>query len=139
METYWKSTVASQNIKPRIPNKPLLSTNTSPSIQSPSFGTSSGGVLVSSLRGVYVHAVIQMTKDMVPVVFSKQVVPINDVVSMGIADLTLAQVIPLVRSKFAVYTSSHVPNSTAEWISLVNTGFLTLQDILLVSEFPFLN
>ncbi|GJJ07584.1 hypothetical protein Clacol_001787 [Clathrus columnatus] len=136
VETYWKSTIAPQKIKPmvelRLGNRLIGSGNTSPSIQSPSFGVSSGGVMVSSLRGVYVHATVQLTRDMIPVVFSRQVVSINDIVTAGISDLTLAQIISLVKGHYTVYDPSRKPNSSAEWISLVNTGFILLFDALTV-------
>lgn len=137
METYWKSTVAPQKIKPRIANKPITSANTSPSIHSPSFGVTSGGVVVSSLRGVYAHAIVQITKDMVPVILPNPVIPANETVSVGISDLTLEQVISLVRNKYKVYEPSANPSSTSEWISLMNTGFISLYDALQARYCPF--
>ncbi|KIJ70440.1 hypothetical protein HYDPIDRAFT_23545 [Hydnomerulius pinastri MD-312] len=99
VETYWKSltlphgspfTAGPQTTVPwRQSPRSLDSTHTSPSIQSTP-ASPMHTVTLSSLSGNYVHAVIQVTRDLQPVVFSDLLLPETSF-DLGIADVTLPQ------------------------------------------------
>lgn len=99
VETYWKSLTLSQGSP--LPHRPqtippwrqsplsLDSAHTSPSIQSPP-ASPSHRVTLSSLSGNYVYAVVQVTRDLQPVLFGEQLLP-ESAYELGVADVTLAQ------------------------------------------------
>ncbi|KAF8529169.1 cyclin-dependent protein kinase inhibitor [Hysterangium stoloniferum] len=133
VETYWKSTAPKAEVKSLSELKSGLrvisSAHTSPSIHSPSLGP--GAVCISSLRGDYVHAVIQVTRDLIPVVFSRWTVPLNEVVDLGVADLTLAQLVQIATKEHLVYDpNQHRPRSPSEWARILSTCLMPLKDLL---------
>lgn len=65
------------------------STHTSPSIQSTP-ASPSHTVTLSSLSGNYVYAVVQVTQDLQPVIYSERLLPESSY-DLGVADVTLAQ------------------------------------------------
>lgn len=89
---------------------------------------------LSSLRGDYVHAVIQVTRDMVPVVFSRWTLPFDGAVDLGVADVTLAQLLPIAeKEKLLLDVQRDRPTSTSEWAQLLSTRIIPLRDLLQVS------
>ena len=99
VETYWKSLTlpqgnplhpGSQNVPPwRQSPRSLDSTHTSPSIQSAP-ASPLHTVTLSSLSGNYVYAVVQVTKDLQPVLYVERLLPESSY-DLGVADVTLAQ------------------------------------------------
>lgn len=89
---------------------------------------------MSSQRGDYVHAVIQVTRDMVPVVFFGWTLPFNGAVDLGVADLTLVQLLRLAEKENLVLSAQHHrPTSASEWARTLNTRLIPLKDLLQVS------
>lgn len=95
LETYWKSTavvnVPSTHLFPlRTPRRP----NHLGSVQaSPVVNTNIGGGqtwTISSLQGDYVYVVVQVTRDLQPVVYFNWLLPNTDF-DLGVSDVTLAQ------------------------------------------------
>lgn len=96
VETYWKSmampvaSISSSSL-PQWPHRSNLigSAQASPSVHSI---TNTGGqaLTISSLRGTYIHAIVQVTKDLHPVVYSDWLLPNSDF-DLGVCDVTLAQ------------------------------------------------
>ncbi|KAF8528696.1 hypothetical protein JB92DRAFT_738923 [Gautieria morchelliformis] len=84
-----------------------------------------------SLRGDYVHAVIQVTRDMVPVVFSRWTLPFDGAVDLGVADLTLAQLVRIAEKENLLHDTHHNrPTSTSEWAQSLSTRIIPLKDLL---------
>ncbi|KAL4082008.1 hypothetical protein V8B97DRAFT_1863407 [Scleroderma yunnanense] len=99
VETYWKSLTLPQsgvfNPNPRMtlpwrqsPKSPD-SIHTSPSIQSTT-GSPMHTVTLSSLSGHYIHAVVQVTRDLHAVLYYDLLLPETSF-DLGVADVTLAQ------------------------------------------------
>ncbi|KAF7721722.1 phosphate system positive regulatory protein pho81 [Apophysomyces ossiformis] len=80
IETYWKST----NTLPPVSSTHLTPEPASSSSTIPSF------ITASSLSGDYVRVVVQLTKDLVPVVFANWLVPF-DGLDLAVSDLTYEQ------------------------------------------------
>ncbi|KDR83451.1 hypothetical protein GALMADRAFT_274898 [Galerina marginata CBS 339.88] len=102
LETYWKSTAISVGqattlAPPRAPRRP----NHIGSVQaSPVYTASSASgqtLTISSLQGRYIYVVIQVTRDLRPVVYFDWLLPGIDF-ELGVADVTLAQYEALAKS-----------------------------------------
>lgn len=91
VETYWKSTeIASVSQSGYSGQTPAsASSNASPAFSTRS---ESGGLPLthSSLHGNYLHVVVQVTRDLHPVVYSNWLLP-STVSELGVADVTLEQ------------------------------------------------
>ncbi|KAG8994889.1 ubiquitin-protein ligase peroxin 12 [Tulasnella sp. JGI-2019a] len=147
LETYWKSTAIGPTPAPTIPARTILgnivapsrsfslnpsSTHHPPSIRSstPVPGSNnSGGVTFSSLSGEYIHVVVQVTRDMVAVIYPSFSLP-TEGYNLGIADITLGQFQSLAKSLKA--DSSHLGNArtSAEWHTILSKSMLTLGQVL---------
>ncbi|KAG5716083.1 Ankyrin repeat protein nuc-2 [Termitomyces sp. T112] len=95
VETYWKSMTVPPSIaqpdRPKWPHRSRLigSAQASPSVHS--INNEDGQFLtISSLQGTYIYAVVQVTKDLQPVIFSEWLLPGADF-ELGVSDVTLAQ------------------------------------------------
>jgi CDK inhibitor PHO81 len=137
VETYWKSMstpAAGKGTKtPRAGHRMTSSAQTSPSVQSLTLGAGTGSMALSSLRGDYVHAVIQVTRDRVPVVFSRWTLPFDGAVDLGVADLTLAQLLRIAEKENLIHDTHHNwPTSTSEWAESLSTHIIPLKDLLKV-------
>ena len=100
-------------------------------MHSPPFSADSAGVVLSSLSGNAVHAVIQVTKDMQPVVFSRWTVPLSLGVEPGVADLTLEQLLRIGKErKLMLDMTQRRLMSAAEWAALLDTCLIPLSDLL---------
>lgn len=118
---------------PRATHRVASSTHTSPSVHSSPLGAGIGGVALSSLRGDYIHAVIQVTRDMIPVVFSRWTLSFEGVVDFGVADLTLAQLLRIAEKENLVHdTRRDRPTSTSEWARSLSIRIIPLRDLLQV-------
>lgn len=106
VETYWKSLTLPQsgvfNPNPHLtlpwrhsPKSPD-SIHTSPSVQSTT-GSPIHAVTLSSLSGHYVHAVVQLTRDLHPVLYYDMLLPETSF-DLRVADVTLSQFEALAKS-----------------------------------------
>lgn len=123
VETYWKSLTLPQsgvfNPNPRTtlpwrhsPKSPD-SIHTSPSIQSTS-GSPMHTVTLSSLSGNYLHAVMQVTRDLHPVLYYDLLLPETSF-DLGVADVTLAQFEALAKKLDREEQLIHRVISIQEW------------------------
>ncbi|KAI8332949.1 hypothetical protein EDC96DRAFT_526232 [Choanephora cucurbitarum] len=127
IETYWKSTntVPSSCPSTDLPSAPShscsaqheLSLNGSVSSTVPSF------ITASSLSGDYVRVVIQLTKDLVPVVFANWLVPFQGL-DLAVSDLTLRQFLQMGESLLR-----HPSNHNKDDICLTTGNSLMIQKL----------
>ncbi|OAD01793.1 hypothetical protein MUCCIDRAFT_144012, partial [Mucor lusitanicus CBS 277.49] len=112
IETYWKSTNTPTNANA------AAATTTTSSLSStvPSF------ITASSLSGDYVQVVIQLTKDLVPVVFSNWLVPFQGL-DLAVSDLTLKQFLRIGET-ILKDNQPHSPNSTEDICPITGNSFI---------------
>jgi CDK inhibitor PHO81 len=136
IETYWKSTNTVLPVPPT--NNEVANTETTPtttttsnSIQNstsnaPTTSTLSSNVpsfiTASSLSGDYVHVVIQLTKDLVPVVFSNWMVPFQGL-DLAVSDLTLQQFIRIGKT-ILENNQPHASASTDDICPITGNSFI---------------
>lgn len=109
------TTTPNSTIQPPNANGPTTTTN-SLSSTVPSF------ITASSLSGDYVQVVIQLTKDLVPVVFSNWMVPYQGL-DLAVSDLTLKQFIRIGES-ILKDNQPHSPNNTDEICPITGNSFI---------------
>ncbi|KAG8927295.1 ubiquitin-protein ligase peroxin 12 [Tulasnella sp. 417] len=154
VETYWKSTAAGPSATPvaRLPSRLLFghapsrsasSVTNSAIIGSPIVraGTASASalpsgvsnVVFSSLSGEYIHAVVQVTRDNVPVVCSAYKLPV-DGLDLGVADLTVDQFLAQAKARRTELPTGVAGKdlSSAEWQKLLRRTTMTLENVLKV-------
>ncbi|KAG8906028.1 ubiquitin-protein ligase peroxin 12 [Tulasnella sp. 403] len=98
-----------------------------------------GSVVVSSLSGEYVHVIVQVTRDCVPVVCPIFRLPV-DVYDLGVADLTASQFLSLARNAKADFERTSVVGGVAggrvagaqQWHAVVKRSLMTLEQLLKV-------
>ncbi|WRT69382.1 uncharacterized protein IL334_006366 [Kwoniella shivajii] len=141
VETYWKSKVTpSQPTQDHAhqfqSHRPLSVSTTSPSLRPPvtappaSNNNESALVTASSLSGEYVHIVIQVTKDFVPVIYSKLKLPIEQL-DIAVSDVTCDQFLSIAKSNNLLLTSpSNHHLTSGEWSELLSTKMSTLDNVL---------
>jgi CDK inhibitor PHO81 len=133
VETYWKSTAVSAispSTSSKWPHRSHLigSAQTSPSNHS-IFSISNQASTVSSLRGRYIYVVIQVTRDLQPVVFSHWVLPETGY-TLGVADVTLSEFEAL-----ALRVNRNVvepPSNAADWPGVLSSSMISLTHLLKV-------
>ena len=107
--------------------RPIESVQASPSIQS---AVAPAGSLhtISSLKDRYVYAVVQVTRDHHPVIFSDWTLPVSEF-NLGVADVTLEQF-----ETVAVRLGKDIENrnKTGEWINNVGTYMISLARLMTV-------
>ncbi|KAF8916800.1 hypothetical protein CPB85DRAFT_252669 [Mucidula mucida] len=133
LETYWKSTVVSST-QPPLSMSPyrsnvITSTQTSPSAHSIS-GAGSQSLTISSLRGSYLYVVVQVTRDSVPVVFSKWRLPESNY-NLGVCDVTLDQFEALADRMGRSVDLLRI-SSISDWPALVENSMLSLAQLLTI-------
>ncbi|KAJ3922734.1 cyclin-dependent protein kinase inhibitor [Lentinula edodes] len=128
VETYWKSTgisIIPHSLSPWPQRSYLIgSAQTSPSSQSLST-TSSQASTISSVRGKFLTVVIQVTRDLQPVVYTDWLLPDSDF-DLSVCDVTLEQFESLAKrsgrniDEMTVLPSSNLPTLISQaMISLV--------------------
>ncbi|KAF7355038.1 Ankyrin repeat protein nuc-2 [Mycena sanguinolenta] len=132
VETYWKSLAMPLASVPhrgpsRWPHRSNLigasSAHTSPS--SHSITSSSPQVsTISSLRGNYLYLIVQVTRDLHPVVCADWILPQSHF-DLRVSDVTLAQFEAL-----ALETSRNVPAQTDDWPKLASSLMVSLAQLL---------
>ncbi|KAG8900763.1 ubiquitin-protein ligase peroxin 12 [Tulasnella sp. 408] len=154
VETYWKSTATGPSATPiaRLPSRLLFGHAPSRSVSSAAnsaitaspvvrASTSSSSVLppavsnvvFSSLSGEYIHAVVQVTRDNVPVVCSAYKLPVEDL-DLGVADLTIEQFLALAKTRRTELPPGVAGKelSSSEWRKLLRQTTMTLESLLKV-------
>ncbi|KAJ7638577.1 cyclin-dependent protein kinase inhibitor [Roridomyces roridus] len=135
VETYWKSLAMPLATVPhrgpsRWPHRSSLigSAHTSPSQTSshsvPS--NTSQASTISSLRGSYLHLVIQVTRDLHPVVYADWLLPQLNF-DMTVSDVTLAQFEAL-----ALSAGRNLDTQTDNWANAVSTSMVSLAQLLTI-------
>lgn len=109
------TTTINQNNTPNVPNGVPTATS-SLSSNVPSF------ITASSLSGDYVQVVIQLTKDLVPVVFSNWMVPFQGL-DLAVSDLTLHQFIRIGKTLLQD-NPPHASASTDEICPITGNSFI---------------
>ncbi|KAL9550387.1 hypothetical protein MBANPS3_004756 [Mucor bainieri] len=106
------------SLQPASANAATTTTTTTSSLSStvPSF------ITASSLSGDYVQVVIQLTKDLVPVVFSNWLVPFQGL-DLAVSDLTLKQFLRIGES-ILKDNQPHSPNSTDDICPITGNSFI---------------
>lgn len=147
IETYWKST---NTVMPSSSSAALSSSSAAGLTPEPQQSSSAAAlpsfITASSLSGDYVRVVVQLTKDLVPVVFAKWLVPFEGL-DLAVSDLTFAQFCRL-GSKLAEEAGYRGSNDDDECPITGNSmviqklcpegsGFMSLEQVLKVS-YPFL-
>jgi CDK inhibitor PHO81 len=109
------------------------SSNTSPAFTFSRFG---GLPLTqSSLYGSYLHVVVQVTRDLHPVVYSDWLLP-GTVSELGVADVTLEQFEALAHASGGYRDLT--PASGRDYAQLLSTCMVSLEYLLMVSHIkPF--
>ncbi|KAJ8588773.1 hypothetical protein M405DRAFT_739668, partial [Rhizopogon salebrosus TDB-379] len=138
VETYWKSMAlprgSSSNSQTSLPwrqsPRSLDSTHTSPSIHSnnaPALHTQT----LSSLIGNHVHIIVQVTRDLHPVIFSDYLLP-EASFDLGVSDVTLEQFQALARRVGRDENSFRRAASVQEWSRMLSHCMVTLADVMQV-------
>ncbi|KAF8741661.1 Glycerophosphoryl diester phosphodiesterase family, partial [Rhizoctonia solani] len=136
-ETYWKSSTAPLNSVTTPARQPASrqgfaaganSANASPALNVTGPSIAAGGtVITSSLTGEFVHLIVQVTRDLVPVVFSRKCLPVHGF-DLSIGVVTYAQFKSLSQGD----TLKGDPTSTSEWHFSLSSGFYSLEHALTV-------
>ncbi|KAG2013350.1 ankyrin repeat domain-containing protein 50 [Coprinopsis cinerea AmutBmut pab1-1] len=131
VETYWKSTeitsVPSRGSgRNRRSNQPG-SAHTSPGLAVNPPGPGGQALTQSSLFGTYLHVVVQVTRDLHPVVFSEWLVP-GTITEQGVADVTLAQFETLAQAANKNYDVG--AGVTTDWPSTLSSCMISLESLL---------
>lgn len=135
LETYWKSTaMAAGQTTVLAPPRVSRRTNHIGSVQaSPVNNASHGGgqtLTISSQQGSYVYVVIQVTRDLHPVVFFDWLLP-GIAFDLGVADVTLAQYEALAQTLGR--SLSAVPEEpSVDWAQLLQNSMMSLDQLLKV-------
>jgi len=138
LETYWKSMAIPIFSSPqtgllRWSHRSSLigSAQNSPSAHSPAHPGSQAALPVSSLHGCYVFAVIQVTRDLHPVVYADWLLPDSDF-DLSVSDVTLAQFEAL-GHRLGRGIDSECLDTTKddkEWSSLLSRSMIPLAQLL---------
>lgn len=136
VETYWKSMAMpvasiSPSSPPQWPHRSNLigSAHASPSAHSI---TNTGGqaLTISSLRGTYIHAIVQVTKDLHPVVYSDWLLANSDF-DLGVCDVTLAQ-FEAMAQRLGKDLSNLETTEAIDWPSRLSGSMISLAQLLKV-------
>jgi len=137
VETYWKSMAMPVVFTPQ-PNLSswshrsnlIGSAQTSPAVNSTDNMGGQVALTISSLRGCYIFAVVQVTRDLHPVVYSDWLLPGTDF-DLGVSDVTLEQFEALShRSGRRINPENDVMDT--DWSSLLSRSMISLADLLKV-------
>ena len=134
VETYWKSSAQYSRLgglgSTMNVSKLIAPTHTSASHRSAA-ADSPRSVTISSLSGDYLHVIVQVTRDLVPVVYSKWHLPVNGV-DVGVCSVSAAQFSGIAVGRRMAPNPMHAPGTVQEWAAIVQTCMLTLEHLLKV-------
>lgn len=141
VETYWKSTA--------VPSLDLLTSHSGTSSRVTStvspdprllpFSVNAAAanvVTLSSLSGEFVHIVVQVTRDRVPVIYPDWNIPVdNDQFELGVADVSAAQFYRLSEKleRQLSTINARMPTSAVAWHCFLSQRMSTLKEVLEVS------
>lgn len=140
VETYWKSKIVptsqtQDHAHQRQIHRPLTVSTSSPALRAPTGMSStqpreSALVTASSLSGDYVHVIVQLTKDMLPVAYPSYTLPISGF-DFAVPDITSTQFRQLSRSSGrGLKLPTGASSSAAEWHKAIASAMVTLDDLL---------
>jgi CDK inhibitor PHO81 len=140
VETYWKSKVTpstpSQDHAHQFQShRPLSVSTSSPALRPPTAAPPSAParesalVTASSLSGEYVHIVVQLTKDKIPVLYPGWTLPIPGF-DIGVADVSSSQFASLAASSNRELPSSPSQQTALEWCAILSRSMATLESVL---------
>lgn len=138
VETYWKSTAvpAIDLFSPMAGPSSRATSTTSPDLRTPPFSVNAAAaniVTLSSLSGEFVHVVVQVTRDGVPVIFPDWNLPVDDdQFDVGVADVSADQFLRLSAKLDKGLHSGRSPASAAGWHNFLLQKMCTLKDVLQV-------
>lgn len=127
VETYWKSTDIASDSSFGYSGQITASSNTSPE-----FTNNRTGALPlthSSLYGSYLHVVVQVTRDLHPVVYSDWLLP-GTASELGVADVTLEQFEALARASGAQCDLTPGAMEGRDYTQVLSTCMVSLQYLL---------
>jgi CDK inhibitor PHO81 len=137
VETYWKSMAMPVVSTPqpslsRSSHRSSLigSAHTSPSVKSVNDTGGQAALTISSLHGSYVFAVVQVTRDLHPVVYSDWLLPGTDF-DLCVSDVTLEQFEAL-SHRFGRHMNPEDSATIKDWSSLLTRSMISLADLLKV-------
>ncbi|WVQ75263.1 hypothetical protein IAR50_004876 [Cryptococcus sp. DSM 104548] len=146
VETYWKSKVTPSNPGQDHAHLPAqggaLGASVfagAPAVRPPAAATTTQGgaggesalVTASSLSGEYVHVVVQVTKDGVPVVYPHLRLPVEEF-DLGVSDVTFAQYSQLASRLGLTLSPPTATLKHGEWYTLLATTLSSLSDVLAI-------
>ncbi|KAG8716326.1 ubiquitin-protein ligase peroxin 12 [Ceratobasidium sp. 423] len=136
-ETYWKSSTAPLNsVTMPSTRQPasrqgftggVSSVHASPALNVTSSSIAGGTIITSSLTGDFVHLIVQVTRDLVPVVFSQKYLPIRGF-DLNVGAVTYTQFKSLAQGD----TLGGGTVTPSEWHSSLSSGFYSLEHALTV-------
>ncbi|KAL7416653.1 hypothetical protein BDY24DRAFT_358213 [Mrakia frigida] len=150
VETYWKSTTVptfsglsqdhGRQFQPHRPlsvatSSPLLTGSIAPPPPPLSHGanTENGLVTSTSLSGEYVNIIVQVTKDLVPMVFSEWALPIGGF-QLGVCDVTAKQFEALATSQEKTLEDQRgmldEHSSASDWFRTIEGSMSSLETVL---------
>jgi CDK inhibitor PHO81 len=139
-ETYWKSSTAPLNSSTTPSMRQSTSrlgfagssssVHASPALNITGSSTTGGTIITSSLTGEFVHLVIQVTRDMVPVVFAQRCLPVPGF-DLNVGAVTYAQFKSLAQEDVL---GGRAITNPSEWHSMLSSGFYSLEHIFKVSS-----
>lgn len=135
VETYWKSSSQFPVKEPGVltsNTSAVDSTHTSPSTHS-ALMNPSGSMTITSLSQDFITVVVQGTRDLVPVIYTEWILPIDDL-SVGVSDVT-SQQFAKVASKTNRKLDPARPGPSAnlhQWAETINNSMITLEALLTV-------
>lgn len=114
-------------LQPIRQSSSIESAQTSPSVQS-AVAPAGSSHTISSLKDRYVYAVVQVTRDYHPVVFSDWTLPVSEF-NLGVADVTLKQFEAL-----AVRLGKGIENinKSGDWTNDIGTSMISLARLMTV-------
>lgn len=135
VETYWKSMAMPVVSMPQASlsrwshrSSLIGSAHTSPSVSSTNNLGGQAALTVSSLHGCYVFAVVQVTRDFHPVVYSEWLLPGTDY-DLGVSDVTLKQFQTL-SHRLGRHIHSEDSVGIKDWSSSLSRSMISLADLL---------
>jgi len=142
VETYWKSKVtpstpARDHAHQYQAHRPLSVSTGSPVPRPPALAPTtappreSALVTSSSLSGEYVHIVVQVTKDAVPVAYPGSILPIAGL-NIGTSDVSSVQFQSIASQQGRTLPETPAASTAGEWHQLLSTCMASLEDVLAI-------
>jgi CDK inhibitor PHO81 len=136
VETYWKSSsqYMDRGGPSSVASNALDSNQTSPSTHS-AVMKPSGSMTISSLSNDFIIAVVQGTRDYIPVVYSEWKIPI-DGLDIGVSDVTASQFESIAAQKGRGLSPTALGSTSSphQWAQLTRSVMVPLEKLLTVSK-----